>query len=82
MKLTVITDETGAIVGASQGHAPRTDVKKGEKATTEFRAGLMAGPGQRVHEIEVPDELAKVEDPNEFGERLARLMYGEGVLSS
>ena len=81
MKLTVITDEQGAIVGAMQGHAPRPDIGKPRTDATEFRAGLVAGPGQRMHEIEVPDSLAKIKDPDEFGRSLSQHVFAEGLLA-
>jgi len=78
MKLTVVTDESGAIIGAMQGHTERPDVNRPSEKTDEFRAGLAAGPGQRLHEIEAPDELGKIDDPDEFGRRLTKFMYGQG----
>jgi hypothetical protein len=77
MKLTVITDEAGAIVGAMQGHVERPDVTRPGTKTGEFHAGLAAGPGQRLQEIEAPDALGKVTDPNEFGKQLTQLMKGK-----
>ena len=78
MKLTVVTDESGAIVGAMQGHARRPDVGRPDEKTSEFRAGLAAGPGQELHEIDAPDELGKIEDPDEFGRLLTKHLYGQG----
>ena len=74
MKLTVITDKDGAIVGAMQGHVEVPDPDRPSQSTKEFRAGLAAGPGQRLHQVEAPDELGKIADPNEFGRRLTEFM--------
>ena len=74
MKLTVVTDKDGAIVGAMQGHVERPDPDRPSQSTKEFRAGLAAGPGQRLHQVEAPDELGKIADPNEFGQRLTAFM--------
>lgn len=80
MKITVITDESGAIVGAMQGQVKTPEVTRPDEKTSEFRAGLAAGPGQQLHEIEAPDELGKIEDPDEFGRQLTQHMYGQGHL--
>jgi hypothetical protein len=62
MKLSIIVDATGRVVGAAhQGAA----VKGAEAA----QAGLAAGPGQSIQEVEVPDEVAKLQGD----ELLARL---------
>ena len=81
-KMTIVTDERGELVGAMHGHAPRPDQAKGpEKGKEEFRGGIMAGPGQRLHEIEVPDQLASIEDPDEFGAQLMMHVRKEGFLT-
>jgi hypothetical protein len=53
-KITVITDDRSNIVGTA-----------GKRASTKPEAGTggpIAGPGQSIHEIELPKELAGVED--------------------
>jgi hypothetical protein len=40
------------------------------KERGNLRAALVAGPGQRMEEVEAPDELDKIEDPEEFGKKL------------
>jgi hypothetical protein len=82
MKLTVITDDRGELVGAMQGHARAPDVARGSQKTEEFRGGLMAGPGQTMHELEVPDSFGKIEDPDQFGEKLIRHVRKEGLLGA
>jgi hypothetical protein len=62
MKLTVITDERGNIVGtAGQGKTSKPEAGTG---------GPVAGPGQSLHEIEVPNELHSVEDVTERHRKL------------
>jgi hypothetical protein len=80
MKLTIITDEQGELVGAMQGHARRPEVAQAPQKTDKFQAGLMAGPGQTMHEIEVPEEFSKIADPDQFGERLSLHVRKEGLL--
>jgi len=80
MKLTVITDDRGELVGAMQGLARPPEATRGPQKTEDFRAGLMAGPGQTMHELEVPDEFGKIADPDQFGERLIRHVRKEGLL--
>jgi hypothetical protein len=71
MKVTVISDAKGKVLGAMQGHAPQPDMsQKPGRARREPRSGLYAGPGQRLHEIEVGDELAKTKDAREFHTKL------------
>jgi hypothetical protein len=42
----------------------------------------MAGPGQTMHELEVPDSFGKIEDPDQFGEKLIRHVRKEGLLGA
>lgn len=82
MKMTIITDESGQLVGAMQGHAPRPDPIKGpESKNGDLRAGLVAGPGQRLHEVDIPDAIVKIQDPDEFGDRLMKHVLKEGLLN-
>jgi hypothetical protein len=71
MKLTVISDNRGKLLGAMQGHQVQPDTaQKPGRSTKEPHSGLYAGPGQRLHEIEVSDELAKSSDASEFHAKL------------
>ena len=71
MRMTVISDSRGKVLGAMQGHAPQPDTtQKPGRATKEPRSGLYAGPGQRLHEIEVGDEFAKIKDARELHTKL------------
>jgi hypothetical protein len=69
MKMTVIT-ERGKLVGAMQGYVAKPDGSEAPKSKSDFRAGLMAGPGQKEQQIEVPDSVAKLKDPEEFHKEL------------
>jgi hypothetical protein len=63
MKITVIIDERGNIVGTAG--EPTSD--KPEAGT----GGPVAGPGQSVRQVEVPIELHGVEDVAELHRKLA-----------
>jgi hypothetical protein len=68
MKMTVITDKAGKIVGtARQGVAGQPGAGAG---------GPVAGPEQTVHVIDVPEELENVEDAAELHDRLQTLLNG------
>lgn len=63
MKITVITDELGNIVGTA-----------GKPASTKPDAGTggpVAGPRQSIREVELPKGLAGVEDAAELHRQLA-----------
>jgi hypothetical protein len=63
MKITVITDEHANIVGTA-----------GKPTSTKPEAGTggpVAGPGQAVHEVELPEELHGVADVAELHRKLA-----------
>jgi hypothetical protein len=62
MKMTVITDERGNIVGtAGQGKTSKPDAGTG---------GPVAGPGQLLQEIELSNELQSVKDVAELHRKL------------
>ena len=62
MRLTVVTDQTGKVVGTAR--------QLGEGDPAAGSGGLVAGPGQEVHAIDVPDELQEIQDPDELHSRL------------
>jgi len=81
MKMTIVTDDRGQLVGAMHGITPRPDPSKAPgKGKEELRGGLMAGPGQRVHEVDVPAIFGVFTDPYEFGEALMKHVLKEGLL--
>jgi hypothetical protein len=67
MKVTVVTDHKGAIIGTVQGHD--LSVKDGAA-----EAGILLGPGQKVHHLDVDDSLGKLKDPIELHVELAKLV--------
>jgi hypothetical protein len=70
MKMTVITDEQGNIVGtAGQGKTSKPEAGTG---------GPVTGPGQLLHEIEVAKELVGVEDVDELHRKLLDHLRNEG----
>ena len=59
MKLTVVLDNKGTLVAAQHGTGERGQ-----------EAGLVAGPGQKLHQVDVPDEVVMAEDPHHFADRI------------
>ncbi|GAB3629380.1 hypothetical protein PTE30175_03776 [Pandoraea terrae] len=65
MKMTVIVNDRGELVAAQQG----SDSLRGQDA------GLVAGPGQHLHVIDIPDEVKQhLADPKSFAERIQPLI--------
>lgn len=62
MKMTIVTGPKGELVATSRATADQRGVQ----------AGLMAGPGQKLHEVEVPDEIAEIRDAAELHTKLAQ----------
>ena len=69
MKMTVVTDKDGNIVAAHHGEAPSPDTSH---VLPEYRAsaGLLAGPGQQLEVLDVPDSIATVTSPHELESQL------------
>jgi hypothetical protein len=63
MKMSIITDSNGELLGAVQGHA-LNEHKGGVQAEVTF------APGHQVHQVEVDDDLATIDDAAEFQRRL------------
>lgn len=63
MKMTIITDDQGNIVGAVQGDS--LSEKKGD-----VEAGVSFAEGFQTHLVEVDDDLATITDADEFQKRL------------
>ena len=68
MKLTVVSDEN-VIVATS--HTP-ADFAAGSKGT----AGLYAGPGQTIDELDVDDEILESRDGEALHAHVAELISG------
>jgi hypothetical protein len=65
MKMTIIVDNKGALVAAQYGSS-----KRSQQADLYQQGGLLAGPGQRLHEVDVPDEVGHLRDAKEFLTRI------------
>jgi hypothetical protein len=65
-KLTVITDREGKVLLTRAGHGDQVDPRSG------IRVGIVAGPGQHLHEIEfeIPQLSARA-DIEAFHDKLA-----------
>jgi hypothetical protein len=66
MKMTVITGKNGELVAAAFGHYPPPDVAEHPVVERESLAGLREGPGQKLHLLDVPDELMSISSAAEF----------------
>jgi hypothetical protein len=62
MKMTLVTDSKGALVAAQQSAI----LPPGKHTGAGAVGGLVAGPGQSLHEVDVPDTLARAQDPAVF----------------
>jgi hypothetical protein len=67
MRLTVITDAEGQIIGTMRG--PHTGVPA-EESEAGISAGLLLEEGQQVQAIDVPDNFRDIEDADELHERV------------
>jgi len=67
MKMTIITDDQGNILGAVQGHS-LSDKQGNVQATVSF------APGHKTHQVDVDDDMANVDDASEFQQRLKQYL--------
>ncbi len=67
IKMTVVTDATGGLVAAIQGHA--LSEKRGD-----VEAGVVIQKGHTAHQIEVDDDLSKVTDQAEMMRKLHKFI--------
>ena len=65
MKVTIITDDIGNLVGTVTGHEL-------SKKSGGVEAGIYMGPGQKAHFVDVDDALAKIKDGMEFHEKIRK----------
>lgn len=61
MKLTVITNDAGELVALVHAHLSEHDRNRSYKSGPH--ATLRPGPGQKFHEIELPQECEKISPP-------------------
>lgn len=64
MKMTIVTNSAGKIIGAVQGHALSEKVGNVE-ATVSF------APGHQLHHVDVADDMALIHDAAEYQRKLA-----------
>jgi hypothetical protein len=57
----IVTNNKGELVATQQAAPDQRGME----------AGLMAGPGQKLHEVDVPDELAEIRDAAELHQKIA-----------
>jgi len=65
MKMTIITDDQGNILGAVQGHS--LSEKQGE-----VEASVSFAEGYQTHLMEVDDDMNTIEDATIFQQRLRK----------
>jgi hypothetical protein len=65
MKITLVTDHSGKLVGTIRGH--ELSAKK-----DGVEAGVMASPGHKLHQIEVDDSFGRITDAAELHQKLAQ----------
>ncbi len=70
MKMMIISGKNGELVAAAYGHHPPPDPAEHPSPEAGSRAGLRAGPGQKLHLVEVPDELMGITAATEFHSRI------------
>jgi hypothetical protein len=73
-KIVVITNEKGQVAGT---HQPRAN-----DAKHPIRGGLKAGPGQKLHEIEIeaPDKFESSEHIARFHEKVRQHLVRKGAI--
>lgn len=67
MKMTIITDDQGNILGAVQGHS-LSDKQGNVEASVSF------SPGHKTHQVEVDDDMSNIDDAHEFQQRLKQYL--------
>jgi hypothetical protein len=70
MKITVVTDENGHLVGTIQGQGLARKGNTISLKNGEAEAGVFLSPGHSAHELDVEDTLSKITDPIQLHEKL------------
>jgi len=65
MKMTIVTDSSGNLVGAVHGHT-LSETAGGVEAAVSFAGG------HKLHHVEVEDDIANIRDAAEFERRLQK----------
>jgi hypothetical protein len=68
-KITVITDSTGKIVAMGLGHSSEQTARS--SASKELKGGLRARAGQKLHELNVPEDLESINGWSELQSKVA-----------
>ncbi|HTR16300.1 MAG TPA: hypothetical protein VMI52_04615 [Acetobacteraceae bacterium] len=63
-KITVITEAGKGIVAIGHGHLSEKSARK--PGANGVQCGLRAGPNQRLHELEIPDDVSKLKSWDEL----------------
>jgi hypothetical protein len=81
MIVTVLT-ENGKLQGAAVGDRRAPEITKEQLVPGQFRSGVVAGPGQTVLTLDVPDKFMKAftDDPAGLMAQLDTLMRQRGLL--
>jgi hypothetical protein len=73
MKMTVVTAKDGTIVAAHHGEMHRPDTNTVTQVT-DWRGGLLAGPEQKLHVVDVPEAMLSVTSPAEVETQLKAIL--------
>jgi hypothetical protein len=65
MKMTIVTDSSGNLIGAVHGHSLSQN-GGGVEAAVAFAGG------HKLHQVEVEDDMATIRDAAEFERRLRK----------
>jgi ethanolamine utilization microcompartment shell protein EutL len=63
MKMTIVTDGAGKVIGAVQGHS-LSETRDGMHATVSF------APGHKLHFVDVDDDMGNISDVDQYVKRL------------
>lgn len=81
MIMTVVT-ENGRLQGAAIGDRRSPEITKQPLVPGQFRSGVVAGPGQTVLAVEVPDKFKSLftDDPAGLMAELGTVLRQRGLL--
>lgn len=71
-KVTVITDNAGQIHAIGHGHL--SEKSMGKSGSSKLQAGLRAGPGQKLHELEAKENLEEIKSWPELHQKVQQLI--------
>ena len=63
MKMTIVTDSAGKVIGSVQGHS-LSETRDGVQATVSF------DPGHKLHFVDVADDMGTISDEAQYIKRL------------